>query len=56
MTELPIINLLPERYRPYCAAFILALPYLTRAYHALRAGGGLRGVWRGIWFGTNLPD
>ena len=36
-------------------AISVALPYITRAYYALKNGGGLKGVWRSIWSGTNTP-
>lgn len=55
MNDIPIINALPERYRGWAVVFILAAPYATRAYHALASGGGLRGLWNAIWFGTNTP-
>lgn len=32
------------------------LPYVTRAIHSVRNGGGIRGIWRSIWFGTNVPS
>lgn len=59
MNEVPIIDMLPARARGW-ALFGVAVtawgaPYVTRAYHALRNGGGIRGVWNGIWFGTNQP-
>ena len=33
----------------------VSLPYITRAYHALKNGGGIKGVWSAIWNGTNTP-
>ena len=32
-----------------------ALPMCTRAYYALKNGGGLVGIWNSIMFGTNTP-
>ena len=29
---------------------------LGRGYAALKRGGGLVGIWKGIVFGTNTPD
>ena len=55
MNDIPGINLLPEKYRGTATLIILAAPYVTRAYHALANGGGLRGIWNAIWFGTNQP-
>lgn len=45
----------PEKYRGWVTFVGLCLPWLTRAYHALTSGGGLRGVWSGVLFGTNTP-
>ena len=50
-----IISVIPEKYRAYVLALILLAPYLTRAYHAIAIGGGLKGIWNSIWFGTNVP-
>jgi len=55
VNDVPILNLLPERWRGYAVAAVALAPVAGRAYHALRSGGGLRGVWRGILFGTNSP-
>ena len=55
MSEIPGINLLPEKWRPYALALIALSPYLTRALYALRNGGGLKGVLTSIWLGTNTP-
>ena len=56
MNDIPIINQLPEKWRGTALLICLALPYITRAYHALAAGGGLKGIWNAIWFGTNAPS
>lgn len=55
MNDIPIINALPEKYRGTAVLVFLAFPYVTRAYHALVTGGGLKGVWNAILFGTNTP-
>jgi hypothetical protein len=55
MNDIPIINALPEKYRGWAIILALALPYATRMWHALVNGGGLRGVWGALWFGTNTP-
>ena len=55
MNDIPIINFLPEAWRGWAVVVILAAPYVTRGYHALANGGGISGVWRAIWFGTNQP-
>lgn len=56
MNEIPGINLLPESMRGYALLFIAFFPYLTRAWHALREGGGLVGMKNAILFGTNTPS
>lgn len=50
-----IEHLIPEPYRVWFAIAVLCIPYVTRSYHALVSGGGLRGIWRGVMFGTNQP-
>jgi hypothetical protein len=34
---------------------VLAIMLLGRLYSAIRKGGGLRGLWRGLVFGENVP-
>lgn len=55
MNEIPGLNLLPESLRGWALLGLAFLPYVTRAYHALATGGGLRGIWNAILFGTNIP-
>lgn len=50
-----LINLVPAKYRNVALILLAVSPYLTRAYHALASGGGLRGVFSAIWLGTNTP-
>lgn len=53
--DIPLLDQLPAKYQGPALLAAMLLPYLTRAYHALAAGGGLRGIWSAIWFGTNTP-
>ena len=55
MNDIPIINALPEKLRGWAIILGLSLPYLTRMWHSLVNGGGLKGVWGALWFGTNTP-
>lgn len=56
VTELiPGINHLPPKWQGYALIFLALSPYVTRAYHAIAAGGGIRGVLSAIWLGTNTP-
>lgn len=50
-----LIPFVPEKYRPVVKLAIVASPFVTRAIYALMHGGGLKGVIRGIWLGTNVP-
>lgn len=54
-TLTPIIDHIPARWREPILIFILISPYLTRAYHAISTGGGIRGMLSAVWFGTNQP-
>lgn len=56
MNDIPGIDQLPERWRGTALLLLIVSPYLTRAYHSLANGGGLRGLWSAIWFGTNQPS
>lgn len=37
------------------SAIITSLPYLTRAWYVVVNGGGIKGILRAIWSGTNTP-
>ena len=50
-----LINVIPEKWRATVLVLLAASPYITRAYHAIATGGGLRGIIQAIWFGTNTP-
>jgi hypothetical protein len=50
-----LLNLIPEKFRPWLLAGAVALPYVTRALHALANNGGIKGAWLAIWCGTNTP-
>jgi hypothetical protein len=55
MNDIPIINMLPEKYRGTATLAVLLFPYLTRAFYSLASGGGIVGVFRSVMFGTNTP-
>jgi hypothetical protein len=48
-------NIVPTKYKWLIAVIIILVPAIGRVCHALSAGGGLSGVWRGLIFGTNVP-
>ncbi len=50
-----LANLIPEQHRWKLLTLLAISPYLTRAFHALTQGRGLRGVFSAIWLGTNGP-
>lgn len=31
------------------------IPMVGRAYHVIKNGGGLKGIWNALIFGTNTP-
>ncbi|HWC60859.1 MAG TPA: hypothetical protein VHC44_14280 [Verrucomicrobiae bacterium] len=49
-------NLVPEKYRGWLLFLIALVPLLGRAWHALSSGGGLKGIWSALVFGTNTPS
>ena len=51
-----LINIIPEKYRTYILIAIAVSPYLTRAFHALMNGRGIKGILSAIWLGTNTPN
>ena len=53
--DFPVLDSIPEPWRGRAFLLLILLPYATRAYHALSAGGGLKGMWDSVWFGTNTP-
>jgi hypothetical protein len=55
MNDIPGINLLPAQYQGAATLAIMVGPYLTRAYHAVINGGGIIGIFRAIFWGTNTP-
>ena len=46
---------IPPKYQPLAVLILAALPYITRAAHALYNGRGIVGAIKGILFGTNTP-
>lgn len=55
MNDIPIINLIPEKYRGWALLAAACIPIIGRAYHAIANGGGLKGIWTALVFGTNTP-
>jgi hypothetical protein len=53
--QIPGLDLLPQSWQGPILIIAVLAPYLTRAYHALAQGGGIRGVMAAIWLGTNTP-
>jgi hypothetical protein len=48
-----LLKIIPVKYQASLVALIVLIPYITRAYHALKNGGGLKGIWTAIMYGTN---
>jgi hypothetical protein len=56
MTELDqLTSVIPVKWHSLVLFALAVSPYLTRAYHAITSGGGLKGVFAAIWLGTNTP-
>lgn len=55
MNDIPGINLLPTEYQGTALLLMFLTPHLTRAYHAVTNGGGIIGIFRAIFWGTNTP-
>lgn len=52
--SIPVQNL-PHSWQLPIAIGLFLIPLLGRAYHAVKSGGGLKGIWQAIMFGTNQP-
>lgn len=50
-----LLAFIPEKYRGFIALLIATSPYISRAIYSVRNGGGLKGIIRAIWLGTNVP-
>lgn len=50
-----LVNLLPKGWHTTIIVFIMALPFIGRAWHAITTSGGLKGIWTALLFGTNVP-
>jgi hypothetical protein len=48
-----IENLVPDKYKWLVLASAIIIPMAGRAYHAIRSGGGIKGIWNGLIYGTN---
>lgn len=46
---------IPPKYQSLLTLIVLLGMVLGRVYHAVRNGGGLVSIWRGLLFGTNTP-
>ena len=50
-----LINQLSPSHVAYATAAWVLIQALGRAYAAIVKGGGLKGIWAGLLFGTNTP-
>lgn len=53
--DIPGLNALPESMRQWLVIALVVSPYLTRAFYAVKGGGGIKGIFTAIWLGTNTP-
>ena len=49
------INTVIDFVMSHKATIALALPFIGRAFYALKNGGGLKGMFMAVWNGTNTP-
>ena len=50
-----LMNLIPPEYAIYGTLAWVVIQAAGRAYSAIAKGGGLKGIWDGLVFGTNTP-
>jgi len=50
-----ILNAVPPKWLVYINSMLIVGAILGRTYQAIRAGGGLVSIWRGLLYGTNTP-
>lgn len=55
MTMQDLIKLLSPEHVTYATAVYVLCQSLGRVYAAIVKGGGLKGIWSGLIFGTNTP-
>lgn len=57
-TELPeqLLNAPVKDWQLNGLTLLVVVQLLGRAYSALKSGGGLKGIWNGIVYGTNTPN
>jgi len=53
--DIPGLDLLPHSWQGPMLIAVVIGPYLGRAWHAYTLGGGAKGIWSAIVFGTNTP-
>ncbi len=44
-----------EEHRGTVALLVVSIGILGRAFHAVKNGGGLIGLWKALLYGTNAP-
>lgn len=47
--------LVPPQHRGTIALITVGIMVLGRAFQAVKAGGGLIGIWQALLYGTNTP-
>ena len=50
-----MLGFIPERYRSAVVLTVMLSPYVTRALYSVMNGGGIKGILKAIWLGTNTP-
>jgi len=55
LNEIPILNLVPEKFQGWVLVLVWLAPFVTRGAHSLYQGTGIVGAVKGVLFGTNVP-
>lgn len=53
--DIPGLNLLPPEVAKWLLIVLVLSPFVGRALYSLNSGGGIKGIGRSIWLGTNTP-
>lgn len=50
-----LTTIIPEQHRGTVSLAIVTIAIAGRAFHAIKNGGGLIGLWNALLYGTNAP-
>jgi hypothetical protein len=57
MEEFSILlnQIIPAKYAAHLSLFLLVVRFSGEAFSAIKSRGGLRGIYRGLLLGENMP-